>query len=102
MIGPQPEEELNCRGPGFPFLLPVTADYWLLYFCGWGSSTDGRLVNTTFGPEGELGCGAPGSFDDHQRSYPTIVAHEDEYRCWYTGNGFGSTGIGYAIIGRSL
>lgn len=48
------------------------------------------------GPEGELGVGAPGSFDDHQRSYPTIVQHGQELRCWYTGNNFGTTGLGYA------
>ena len=50
-----------------------------------------------WGPEGELGVGEPGAFDDHQRSYPTIVRHNDEYRCWYTGNGFGATGMGYAV-----
>ena len=48
------------------------------------------------GPNGELGVGREGTFDDHQRSYPTIVRHGDEYRCWYTGNGFGTTGMGYA------
>ncbi len=49
------------------------------------------------GPDGELGAGEPGAFDDHQRSYPTIVRYGDEYRCWYTGNGFGTGGIGYAV-----
>ena len=48
------------------------------------------------GPEGEFGVGEPGSFDDEQRCYYCGVAGEDEIRCWYTGNGFGATGIGYA------
>jgi len=52
------------------------------------------------GPEGELGMGAEGAFDAHQRCYPTVVTHEGEYRCWFTGNGFGSTGMGYAIAPR--
>ena len=48
------------------------------------------------GPDGELGTGPQSAFDDQQRCYPTIVHHQDHYRCWYTGNGFGTTGIGYA------
>lgn len=48
------------------------------------------------GPQGELGAGAPGSFDDHQRSYPVMLRHGSELRCWYTGNNFGTTGMGYA------
>ena len=30
LIGPQTDTDHNCRGPSFPFLLPVTADRWLL------------------------------------------------------------------------
>ena len=48
------------------------------------------------GPDGDLGVGPPGSFDSEQRSYPMIVEHGDELRCWYTGNRFGATGMGYA------
>lgn len=48
------------------------------------------------GPDGEFGTGHPGAFDDHQRSYPSILVHGKGYRCWYTGNQFGATGIGYA------
>jgi hypothetical protein len=48
------------------------------------------------GPEGELGIGGAGAFDSVQRSYPTMVAHNGGYRCWYTGNDFGRTGMGYA------
>ncbi|MCX5662698.1 MAG: hypothetical protein NTW19_23710 [Planctomycetota bacterium] len=49
------------------------------------------------GPQGELGTGGPGSFDDHQRSYPVMLRHGRELRCWYTGNRFGDTGMGYAV-----
>jgi len=246
LIGPQPNTNHNCRGPSFPFLLPVTDQHWLLYFCGWGRRADRKLANTTgvaisedggqtwryhddnpvlpldrpydaegtgsvwvlheqdkfrmyytaigryfsapkgvktghgsvipeigiayaeshdgmrwekplddwvvrprafgvkpyeyicskpcllrdgatytmwvntfgtayrvhrlvsrdgtkwqwaerTGADGELGVGGKGSFDDHQRSYPTVIRHDNEYRCWYTGNGFGCTGMGYAV-----
>jgi hypothetical protein len=53
------------------------------------------------GPDGDLGIGAKGSFDDHQRSYASVVKEGDEYRMWYTGNGFGSTGMGYCT-GRAI
>ena len=46
--------------------------------------------------EGDFGRGALGSFDDRQRCYATVIKQDDEYRCWYTGNGFGVTGMGYA------
>ena len=36
LLSAQPENPYNSRGPSFPFLLPVSADYWLLYYCGWG------------------------------------------------------------------
>lgn len=49
------------------------------------------------GPDGELGVGNPGAFDDRQRCYVSVVRCGDEYRCWYTGNGFGATGMGYAV-----
>lgn len=48
------------------------------------------------GPDGELGVGRAGAFDDRQRCYVSIVKHGEEYRCWYTGNRFGATGMGYA------
>ncbi len=246
LLGPQEASRLNCVGPSFPFLLPVTESRWLLYFTGWGYREDGKLPNTTgvavsddageswryhdqqpvipldrdydregtgsvwvlleggrfrmyytalgeyfarppgvktghgeliprigiayaesadgihwekpfadllvkprgfevepyeyicskpcivksdsgyilwvntfgtayrvhrlssadglnwtweerIGPDGELGIGNKGSFDDHQRSYPTIVKHDTEFRCWYTGNNFGAAGMGYAV-----
>lgn len=61
------------------------------------SSPDGddwRWIETS--SDQEMGIGEPGGFDDHQRCYISIVRHENEYRCWYTGNGYGLTGIGYA------
>lgn len=48
------------------------------------------------GPDGDLGVGQQGAFDDHQRCYACVVRHEGQYRCWFTGNGFGATGMGYA------
>ena len=245
LIGPQPETEHNCNGPGFPFLLPLTPEYHLLYFTGWGRWIDGKVPNTTgvaiskdggetwrydinhpvipldrsydaegtgsvwvlyedgrfrmyytaigkylpkpegvitghgdviphigiayaesadgihwekpfdelvvsprgfdvspyeyicskpciikeddgyimwvntfgsayrvhrlysedglswewakrIGPDGEFGVGQGGAFDDHQRSYPTVIEHDGELRCWFTGNSFGATGMGYA------
>lgn len=48
------------------------------------------------GPQGELGVGAAGKFDAAMRTYPAIVAHEGRLRCWFTGDQFGCTGMGYA------
>ncbi|MHB0935140.1 MAG: glycoside hydrolase family protein [Armatimonadota bacterium] len=49
------------------------------------------------GIDGELGVGEPGAFDAEQRCYVSVVREGEEYRCWYTGNGFGGTGMGYAV-----
>ncbi|MEI6914713.1 MAG: hypothetical protein WCL39_06235 [Armatimonadota bacterium] len=49
------------------------------------------------GPDGELGVGHKGAFDDTQRCYAFVLKHNEEYRCWYTGNGYGRTGVGYAV-----
>ena len=48
------------------------------------------------GIDGEFGIGKKGCFDDQQRCYVSVVKFGDTYRCWYTGNGFGQTGMGYA------
>jgi len=64
------------------------------------SLTSPDALNWTWmpsGPDGDLGVGAAGAFDDVQRSYATVIRHGDEYRCWYTGNNFGRTGMGYAV-----
>jgi len=52
---------------------------------------------TKSGPNGEMGIGADGAFDSRQRCYVDVVPHGKEYRCWYTGNDFGMTGMGYAV-----
>ncbi len=245
LIGPQPDTTNNNRGPGFPFLLPVSDTRWHLYFTAWGTRADGKLPNTTglavsddqgatwhyhpdhpvipldrhydaegtgsvwvvrendrfrmyytaigryfakpegvetghgdtipeigiayaesadgihwkkpvdqlliaprgfevtpyeyicskpcivkwqgsyvmwvntfgtayrvhrltsadglhwhwakrLGPDGELGVRGVGSFDDQQRSYPTVVSCNGILHCWFTGNRFGETGMGYA------
>ncbi len=49
------------------------------------------------GPNGDFGFGVESAFDSKQRCYPCAAKHGDKYRCWYTGDGFGATGIGYAI-----
>ena len=51
-----------------------------------------------YGPDGEFGTGDDGTFDDHQRSYPSIVSANEGLRCWFTGNIFGATGMGYAVL----
>ena len=48
------------------------------------------------GPDGELGAGRSGTWDSDQRCYVCVVRHGDQYHCWFTGNGFGRTGIGHA------
>jgi hypothetical protein len=49
------------------------------------------------GIDGVLGVGEAGQFDGQQRCYASVLKHEDQYRCWYTGNGFGAAGMGYAV-----
>jgi hypothetical protein len=107
LIGPQPESDYNFQGPSFPFLLPVTDTYWPLYFCAWGNGKDGKLPNTT-GVAISEDAGktwrnhdrnpilAPGAFNSHQRSCPCMVREGAELRCWYTGNNFGTTDMGYS------
>lgn len=46
---------------------------------------------------GDLGVGAPGSFDGVQRSYATVIREDQTYHMWYAGNGFGGEGMGYAV-----
>lgn len=45
----------------------------------------------------EPGLGAPGAFDAAMRGYPSIWEVEGHWHCWYTGNGYGATGIGHAV-----
>ena len=46
--------------------------------------------------DGELGVGPADTWDSEQRCYVCVVRHGDRYHCWFTGNGFGRTGIGHA------
>lgn len=48
------------------------------------------------GRDGALGVGADGDFDDVQRSYASVLRDDTGLHCWYTGNGFGAAGTGYA------
>jgi len=98
-----PYEYINSK----PFVLR-DGDGWRMFISTFGHayrirslvSDDGLIWNRVpSGPDGDLGVGAPGAFDDHQRSYASVIKHGDEYRLWYTGNGFGATGIGY-VTGR--
>ena len=54
-------------------------------------SRDGLSWDWTerLGPDGELGVGSDGAFDDEQRSYPTVVSSGENLHCWFTGNRFG-------------
>ena len=49
------------------------------------------------GADGELGVGDADSFDDVQRCYPTMLSANAALHCWFTGNRFGQTGMGYAV-----
>jgi len=49
------------------------------------------------GPDGDLGIGPEGAFDDAQRSYAAVVRQDDQYLMWFSGNGYGATGMGFAI-----
>jgi hypothetical protein len=63
----------------------------------WNGETDGRYYE-----DGRLlgGVGPSGAFDDHKRSYASVVRDGDEYLLWYTGNEYGMAGMGFAR-GRS-
>lgn len=95
-----PYEYINSK----PFVMPEDGGYrmWISTF-GHAYrirslvSADGLdWTRVPSGPDGDLGIGLPGTFDDHQRSYASVVKHGNTYRMWYTGNKFGATGIGYA------
>jgi hypothetical protein len=46
--------------------------------------------------KGAMGVGPDGAFDSKQRCYTAVIKHGKKYRCWFTGNGYGSSGMGYA------
>lgn len=68
------------------------------------SLTSEDLIHWEWQPvddDGDLGVGEEGAFDSLQRSYTAVILEGDEYRCWYSGNGYGATGIGYAVGSRT-
>ncbi|OGV71467.1 MAG: hypothetical protein A2340_09860 [Lentisphaerae bacterium RIFOXYB12_FULL_60_10] len=95
-----PYEYINSK----PFVLREP-DGWRMWFSSFGTayriqeawSEDGLTWQHQC-PKADdyLGIGAAGTFDDHQRSYAVVVRRADDYHLWYTGNGFGKTGMGYA------
>ena len=96
----EPYEYINSK----PFVMP-DGDGYRMWISTFGHayrirslvSPDGiTWERVPSGPDGDLGVGAAGTFDDHQRSYASVVKYGDTYRMWYTGNRFGATGIGYA------
>ena len=105
MIAPRfhamdPYEYINSK----PFVIR-DGNGWRMWISTFGSayrirsltSSDGlNWTRVPSGPDGDLGVGEPGAFDDHQRSYASVIKCEGEYRMWYTGNSFGGTGMGYA------
>lgn len=95
-----PYEYINSK----PFVMH-DGEQWRMWISTFGHayrirslvSDDGlEWTRVPSGPDGDLGIGEPGAFDDHQRSYASVVRHENTLRMWYTGNAFGSTGMGYA------
>lgn len=76
--------------------------YGTAYRVHWLQSRDGIHWEwlPRVGPEGELDTGKAGAFDDHQRSYPCVVQEGDRLRCWFTGNNFGTAGMGSATTPR--
>ncbi len=111
----KPQDDLMVSPRGFdtepyeyisskPFLLEE-ADGWRMWLHTFGSA---YRVRSLFGQDGlnwewqesgvdgEFGVGETGCFDDRQRCYVSVIKSGDTYRCWFTGNGFGETGLGYA------
>jgi len=97
----EPYEYINSK----PFVLPEEKGF-RMWFSSFGYayriqeavSQDGiKWAHVTNNADSYFGIGQEGAFDDKQRSYACIVKRKDIYHMWYTGNGFGSTGIGYAI-----
>ena len=64
----------------------------------WNWETDGRYYD-----DHRLlgGVGPAGAFDDHKRSYASVIRQGDEYLFWYTGNDYGMTGMGFAPAASS-
>jgi hypothetical protein len=91
--------ETGGHGPAYRMWVSVKAPAYRVRSL---TSEDGLHWDWVDAPQadGDLGVGPPGAFDDKQRSYAAVVHEDGEYRMWYTGNGFGATGMGYATAPR--
>ena len=49
------------------------------------------------GTDSDLPNGSPGGFDSKFRCYASVVRIEDNWHMWFSGNGYGRTGMGYAV-----
>jgi len=96
-----PYEYINSK----PFVLADEGGY-RMWFSSFGYayriqeavSKDGiNWEYVTSKADSYLGIGPAGAFDDKARSYACVIKQENIYHMWYTGNGFGQTGIGYAL-----
>eukprot|EP01051_Picozoa_sp_SAG22_P018547 SAG22_NODE_3153_length_1899_cov_20.510556_2_plen_114_part_00 len=88
-----------------PFVMQTEDSVWWMWIGTFGTayrirsltSTDGlSWTRVPSGPDGDLGVGSAGHFDSEQRCYASVVKHGEEWRMWYSGNGFGRAGMGYA------
>ncbi len=95
-----PYEYINSK----PFVIKEEDGLWRMFFSSFGfayriqeaQSTDGiHWQHVTKEADSYLGIGDKGCFDDVQRSYACVIKEGELYHMWYTGNGFGNTGIGY-------
>ena len=109
-LGADPYEYINSK----PCVIRDGAG-WRMFISTYGYayrirslvSEDGlRWTRVPSGPDGDLGIGAPGAFDDDKRCYPSVIKSGETYQLWYTGNGTGAsgqpgykpgTGMGYCV-----
>ncbi|MFC1582474.1 hypothetical protein ACFL4W_02930 [Planctomycetota bacterium] len=84
-------------------------EHYRMIYCGigtkWGYysmseavSQDGYIWDRGEG-DGNLSLlpGEKGSWEEQMVEYPSVIPMADEYRLYYCGNGYGSTGIGTAV-----
>jgi hypothetical protein len=99
-FGFEPYEYINSK----PFVMR-DGEGWRMWISTFGTAYRIRSLVSQDGLEwtrvpsdadGDLGVGNAGAFDDQQRCYASVVRDGSLLRMWFTGNGFGRTGIGYA------
>lgn len=97
LLGPQPENELNCDGPSFPFVYEIEGDRWGMIVGAWGRRRpDGTLPNTTHLALSDDG-GLTWRYHDANPIIPLdrpwdrvatgsvcVVKHEGRFRMYYT------------------